>query len=187
MKPGHDDHDGRRRPSVPPWLRRVPALFVWAMSVWMVLTWSVMEEQLVAGGLISLTTALLIAPTGPVARPGLLLRPRTLYHGAALSASCLVRIVRANIALAGRIWNPRRPLESGMMIVPTTLRSDGGLAAVGLLTSLIVDNQLVDLDRRRSQLQFHAISVEGDPSRRRRRINGPLEHRLAVITGGDDD
>jgi hypothetical protein len=33
-----------------------------------------------------------------------------------------------------------------MVVTPTAERSDGWLAAVGLLTSVIVDNQLVDLD-----------------------------------------
>jgi multicomponent Na+:H+ antiporter subunit E len=46
-----------------------------------------------------------------------------------------------------------------MVIVPTSQRSAGGLTAVGLVTSLIVDNQLVDLDRDGAQLQYHAVEV----------------------------
>ena len=53
-----------------------------------------------------------------------------------------------------------------MVIVPTTESSDGGLAAVGLITSLIVDNQIVDLDRATHRLQYHAVAVPSlDPVR----------------------
>ena len=88
---------------------------------------------------------------------------------------CLGRIVLANLRLAGRIWSPGRPLASGMVVVDTAMISDAGLAGVGLLSSLIVDNQLVDLDRDRRQLQYHAIDV---PS--------PDQDRTAVVTGGTE-
>jgi len=87
--------------------------------------------------------------------------------------------VRANVELACRIWAPSRPLSSGMVIVPTHARSPGALTAVGLLSSLIVDNQIVDVDRRRHQLQYHAVVVPaGGPRERRAAVNGPIERML---------
>jgi multicomponent Na+:H+ antiporter subunit E len=66
-----------------------------------------------------------------------------------------------------------------MVVVPTRERSDLGLTTVGLVTSLIVDNQIVDLDRRRHLLQYHAVDVpEGSPEDKRAAINEPVERAL---------
>jgi multicomponent Na+:H+ antiporter subunit E len=72
--------------------------------------------------------------------------------------------------------------------VPTTQRADGGLTAVGLVTSVIVDNQIVDVDRSRMQLQYHAVEVPpGGPDQKREQINGPVEHVLAAFGGPGHD
>jgi len=81
-----------------------------------------------------------------------------------------------------RIWTPSLPLASGMVVVPTELRSDAGVGALGLITSLIVDNQIVDVDRSRNELQFHAVDVpEGGTPAKRAAITGPTERALAPI------
>jgi multicomponent Na+:H+ antiporter subunit E len=164
-------------------VRRVLALFVWAYGVWLLLTWTVTFEQLVFGGLLALAVSLGLASLGEVAAPWRLLNPRVLVASARLLAVSLWRVVRANIGLARRIWAPSRPLRSGMVIVPTPLQSDGGLGALGLITSLIVDNQIVDLDRDRSELQFHAVSVPADGSTQGKReaITAPTERLLEPI------
>jgi multicomponent Na+:H+ antiporter subunit E len=63
------------------------------------------------------------------------------------------------------------------------MRSDGELAAVGLISSLIVDNQIVDLDRSRRELQYHAVAVpEGTPEERVAAVNGPIEERIVTLS-----
>jgi multicomponent Na+:H+ antiporter subunit E len=84
---------------------------------------------------------------------------------ARLFLSALTRIVRANISLAQRIWTPDLPLRSGMVVVRTEFESEGGLAAVGLITSVIVDNQLVDLDVANGELQYHGVWITSGDSR----------------------
>ncbi len=102
-----------------------------------------------------------------------------------LAAGTLRGIVVANLKLSRLILTPSLPLRSGMVIVPTAARSDGGLAAVGLITSLIVDNQIVDVDRARHLLQYHAVCVpEGGREQAREAINGPVERMLEPLTGG---
>jgi multicomponent Na+:H+ antiporter subunit E len=98
-----------------------------------------------------------------------------------LFVSALGRIVRANLSLARRVWLPSLPLRSGMVIVPTEFSSEGALAAVGLITSVIVDNQLVDLDVAQAELQYHGVWVSTDPQENRKRMNGPVEARLEGI------
>jgi multicomponent Na+:H+ antiporter subunit E len=160
-------------------LRRWLALFCWAYLFWIVLTWTKTAEQLLAGVLAAAITAVACAPLGEVAAPWSLLRPRRLWATARLVVLSTARVVRANLSLSRRIWSPSRPLRPGMVVVPTAMRTEGGLTAVGLITSLIVDNQIVDLDRKRHELQYHAVWVDStDPEHNRDRINGPVEADL---------
>jgi multicomponent Na+:H+ antiporter subunit E len=152
---------------------RAAALFVWCYGFWLLLTWTVTPEQLVFGAILALTVALTMAPLGPVARPWRLADPRRFAAVVTLFAVALGRIVRANLALARRIWLPSRPLSSGMLIIRTDAATDGEIAAIGLITSLIVDNQIVDLDRSEREFQYHTVAVpDGDP---RTAITAPVE------------
>ena len=165
-------------------IKRVCALWPWTAGVWLLLTWTVTFEQLVTGGLVATAWAIALAPLGDVARPWRLLRPSVLLASVRLVVESLVRITIANLGLARRIWSPRRPLASGMIILPTRMWTDRGVGGTGLITSLIVDNQIVDLDRKKHLLQYHAVAVpDGDPEERRASVNGPVERMLAPIVG----
>ncbi len=175
----------------------VVALAAWGFGVWVLLTWTRTAEQLTIGAALSLATGLALAPLGPVAAPWRLLRPRTAVAAGGLLVTSLGRIVAANVRLAARIWSPRRPLSSGMVIVPTTQRSVFGLTVVGLVTSAVVDNQVVDVDRRRGELAYHAVAVPeqdgsgSDQAARRARehareaINAPVERFLRDEAAGE--
>lgn len=163
-------------------MSRVIALFCWAFLTWVLLTWTLTVEQMLFGAGIALAVAVALAPLGEVAGPWRLLTPRRLAAAVRLIALAAGRIVTANLRLSRLIWDPRLPLRSGMVVVPTTQRSEGGLTAVGLVTSVVVDNQLVDLDRSRAQLQYHAVEVPpGGPGEMREQINGPVERLLAAF------
>ena len=166
---------------MPSWqvLSRVFGLWCWAYLVWALLTWTLTVEQVVFGTFIAAAVAVALAPLGEVAGPWRLLRPRALAGGVWLLAAAAGRVLLANLRLARRIWDPRRPLSSGMVITPTSERQDWGLAAVGVISSLIVDNQITDLDVRAHELQYHAVAVPGGgPQQARDEINGPVEDLL---------
>jgi multicomponent Na+:H+ antiporter subunit E len=138
------------------------------------------------GAAASVLAAVAISPLGPAARPWLLLDVRRLGRLAALAATSLVRIVRANAVLARRVWSPSLPLRSGMLVFPTKMKSDGALTAVALVSSVIVDNQLVDLEPGR--VQYHAIWVDStDPEEAYEAINGPLERLLQPLDPWSSD
>jgi multicomponent Na+:H+ antiporter subunit E len=162
-------------------IRRVVALWMWSFGVWVLLTWTRTFSQLIFGVGLSLAVSLGCASFGPVAAPWAYLSPRRLIATLGLFVSALGRIVRANLSLARRVWLPSLPLRSGMVIVPTEFSSEGALAAVGLITSVIVDNQLVDLDVAQAELQYHGVWVSTDPQENRKRMNGPVEARLEGI------
>jgi multicomponent Na+:H+ antiporter subunit E len=158
---------------------RAAALFVWCYGFWLLLTWTNTTEQFVFGAMLALAVALSMAPLGPVARPWRLLDPRRFAAVVTLFAVAAGRIVKANLSLARRIWSPSRPLSSGMLIIRTDARTDGELAAIGLITSLIVDNQIADLDRSENELQYHTVAVpDGDP---RAEITAPVEQLVRWI------
>ena len=85
---------------------------------------------------------------------------------------------RISGATSARSKSVKQRLRTGMIIIPTTQESAGGLTTVGLVTSAIVDNQLIDLDRSRKQLQYHAVEVPR-PDQAVEHINGPVERILA--------
>ncbi|HEX6471256.1 MAG TPA: Na+/H+ antiporter subunit E [Streptosporangiaceae bacterium] len=161
---------------------RVLSLCCWTFLVWVLLTWTSMAETLLFGAGIAVAAAVALAPLGDVVRPWRLLRPRRLATVVRLALVAAGQVVTANLRLSRRIWAPSRPLRSGMVVAPTHATSDGGLAAVGLLTSVIVDNQLVDVDRFDRRLQYHAVAVpEGDPEQVREAINGPVERLVGRL------
>jgi len=154
-------------------------LAAWCLLVWILLTWTATLEQAAFGVAVSIAVAAVLAPLGPVVPPWRLLAPATAKAAALLLVTSLGRVVAANVRLAARIWAPSRPLRSGMVIVPTGQRSVAGLTIVGLLTSVVVDNQLVDLDRRRGELVYHAVEIpEGGPEQAYAEINEPVERYL---------
>jgi len=158
------------------------ALSCWCYLVWILLTWTRTAEQLLFGAVISLVVGFALAPLGRVAGPWKLFTPRGARTVLRLAGTALVRVPVSNVRLAIRIWRPSRPLRSGMVVVPTEEHTDLGLTTVGLITSLIVDNQLVDLDRKNQLLQYHAVDVpEGGREASRAAINGPIERDLASL------
>jgi multicomponent Na+:H+ antiporter subunit E len=166
---------------------RWAALFCWTYLGWLILTWTRTAEQLIFGAVAAAVVALACAQLGDSVAPWRLLQPRRALAVGRIGLFVAVNIVRANLSLSRRIWSPSRPLRPGMVIVPTAARSEGALTAVGLLTSLIVDNQIIDVDRERHELQYHAVWTEtGDPDANRAAVNGPLEDLLAALTGDPD-
>ena len=132
------------------------------------------------GAVTSVLAALVISPLGPAARPWLLLDVRRLGRLLALAGVSLVRIIRANVGLARRVWSPTLPLRSGMLVFPTKMKSDGGVTAVALVSSVIVDNQLVDVEPGR--FQYHAVWITStDPDEAYEAINGPLERLVQPL------
>jgi multicomponent Na+:H+ antiporter subunit E len=156
---------------------------LWAFAIWLLLTWTVPAEQLVFGAVLAVLVGVALSPLGDTVAPWRLFDPRRARAIGVLIAESLARIVRANVVLAARIWAPSRPLRSGMVIVPTATRTDGEIAALGLITSLIVDNQIVDVDSGKHLMQYHAVSVP--PGTRKdvaEVVTVPTERRVLQIS-----
>lgn len=165
--------------------KRWLSYWLWAYLAWIVLTWTEATEDVVFGAVAAAVVAVLLMPLGEAARPWRLLVPGRLVLAGRTAARVMTGMVKANISLSRRIWSRKPPLRPGMVVVPTRMRSDGGLTAVGLLTSLVVDNQVVDVDRGHHQLQYHGVWFETDaPAVNGAHVNGPLEELLSNLEAG---
>jgi multicomponent Na+:H+ antiporter subunit E len=164
----------------------VVALAIWCFIAWSALIWTPTVESSIAGAALSVLVAWLLASLGPVVRPWRMLMPGRLPAIVRLTGWVATQVVRANVRLARRIWTPSLPLATGVVVVPTRFADEGRVGAVGIISSLVVDNQIIDLDRSRRELVYHCIVVPA-PGRGYEQINGPLERRIAALTGADDD
>jgi multicomponent Na+:H+ antiporter subunit E len=161
---------------------------VWAFLVWSLLTWTFTVEQVAFGIGIAALVGVGLAPLGSASRPKRKSPVRAVVAGLGLVRLFVGKMAMANVRLARRVWLPGRPLRSGMVVAETTQRSPGGLAAVGVITSLIVDNQLIDLDRCGHELQYHMVTVPTrDQPPARATVNAPVERLLTEMStdGGD--
>jgi len=160
---------------------RLFSLASWCMAAWVLLTWTATVEVIAVGAGISLLCAWALLWAGPVPGPWVLLHPRRLLPLARLVGSMLLRVVAANVGMARRIWTRGHRLRTGMVVVPTRMRRDGDLAAVGLLSSLVVDNQIVDLDRSSAELMYHCVDVPPEDDRYDA-VNGPVEGLVEKVS-----
>jgi multicomponent Na+:H+ antiporter subunit E len=169
----------RRRSFLPGWV----AISAWCYLVWLLLTAPPTTGSLIVGAVLALGCGPILSPLGPLPAPWSMLRPGRLWAELRLGWLLVRRVIRANGRLLVRVWSPKPPGRTGMVVVPTRTRSDGAAAAVGLLTSLVVDNQLVDLDLRRHQMLYHCIDVPA-PERRYEATVGPIESLVLRVEAG---
>ncbi len=163
-------------------IRRFVVLAAWAFLTWVLLTWTLTTEQVAFGAGIAVVVAVGLLPADRGVAPWRILEPARLWRVLRLCVKAARRMVVANLVLARRIWTPSLPIRPGMVIVPTETTTAAGMTAVGVITSLIVDNQLVDVDPERHELLYHWIWVTTtDPQEARQLINGPIEQDVVPL------
>jgi multisubunit Na+/H+ antiporter MnhE subunit len=75
---------------------------------------------------LSALVAVTLAPLGPVAGPWAVLHLRRAFAVARLAWYVGRQMARANLAMSRRIWTPRMPLRSGMVVLPTRSAARAG-------------------------------------------------------------
>ena len=160
-------------------MARTRGLAAWCFLAWLMLSLSVSVESLVTGLVLSLGAAAALSPLGEVPGPWTLLRPRRV--GATAPPG----------GWAGGRLHAREPPDGPARVdAPPAAahgdgrrrdaaRTDGQVGAVGLLTSLVVDNQVIDVDLDERTMLYHCVEVpRGEPYDA---VNGPVERRLLAI------
>lgn len=163
--------------------QRWVALLGWSFAAWLLLSGTTTRDSMLAGLVVAGLVAAALAPLGTVVGPWTFVSPSRIGPQLALAGRVLVGITTANLELVRRTWSwPRPDVTPGMVIVPTRARTDAELTAVGTLTSLVVDNQFVDVDRSTHELLFHCIAVpSGDPEERREQISAAVEEDVIGV------
>jgi multicomponent Na+:H+ antiporter subunit E len=166
--------------------RRWVALLGWCFCSWLLLSGTTTRDSLLAGLVVAGIVAAALAPLGTVVGPWTLVSPSRIGPQLKLAGRVLAGITTANLDLVRRTWAfPRPDVTPGMVIVPTRARTDAELTAVGTLTSLVVDNQFVDVDRSTHEMLFHCIAVpDGGPEERREEINATVEDDVIAVVRG---
>lgn len=163
-------------------IRRFLVLASWGFLTWVLLTWTLTVEQLAFGAGIAVAVAIGLMQADRGVAPWRILEPARLVRVLRLTVKALRRMVVANVVLARRIWSPSLPIRPGMVVVPTRTTASAGVTTVAVVTSLIVDNQLVDVDPDRHELLYHWVYVTTtDPDEARNVINGPIEDEVVPL------
>lgn len=160
------------------------AAFCWVLLVWLLLTWSTAPDQVLTGVVVALIASRPLAALGPVSRPWVLLRPASILAGARLVVRYLPSMALANARLARRVWSRTIPLRSGMVVVADPTTTAGARTALAVMTSTVVDYQLVAIDDDRRRLKYHGVwIVDGDPGANAARILDGFPGELATLVG----
>jgi multicomponent Na+:H+ antiporter subunit E len=159
------------------------SLFCWCLPLWLLLSGTVSTEVLVTGVAVAVFSTWVLVPLGGVRGPSALLRPKRVLPVAKLAGTLSWQVCRANLVMARRVWSREPPPRTGMVVVTTQARGLGPVAAVGLLTSLVVDNQVVDVDLASNQMLYHCLDVPPAGKRYDDTI-GPIEGRVLRVAEG---
>ena len=158
---------------------KVAATFVVCYAFWILVTWSLAAQELIAGAVVCLAVALFTARFFIHDKGFLLLQPRRLF---ALIFYCLAvfpsELLRANVNVAKRSFQPKIPLNSGIVKVPVHVRSSYGRAMLADSITLTPGTITMECAEDRGQLYYyiHWLDVqEEDPEKAGDIIKGRME------------
>ncbi|MFO7651987.1 MAG: Na+/H+ antiporter subunit E [bacterium] len=150
-----------------------------AMLVWLVLVWTLHYQELVAGAVAALITALVFGAGLPL-RPVKLLDPRRWFWLVIYIPVFVYQCLKSNIDVALRVLSPGLQLRPGIVKIRTALKSD--IARVFLANSITLTPGTMAVDIVGDVLYIHWIEVAtADPKAAAHAIIGPFEFFLARI------
>jgi multicomponent K+:H+ antiporter subunit E len=138
---------------------RVPSLLVTALIVmWLLLSPAMSLAQLLLGTLLATLLAGASASLRPVARL------RGLRHGIALAAVVIGDIARSNIGVARIVlgFTRGRPVNSGFVKIPLSLRDPYGLAVLAAIVTATPGTVWVDFDTASQTLTIHVLDLRDE-------------------------
>ena len=106
----------------------VLATFILCMVVWILITWSFSVQELVAGVLVSLATALFSSRFFAHGDSWRFFNPAKIFSLIGYSFTFFKELVKANVDMAKRVYGGCKAVNPGIVRVPTEMKSDYGLA-----------------------------------------------------------
>ena len=138
--------------------------FILCMVAWIFITWSFSVQELAAGAVISLATALFVSQffkhEDGFRFVGL---PDVLKMFAYIGTFC-VELVKANVDMAKRVYGGCKKVNPGIVRVPTDMKSDYGLALVANSITLTPGTITLDVAEENGQNYYyiHWIDVTAE-------------------------
>jgi multicomponent Na+:H+ antiporter subunit E len=150
-----------------------------SLLIWLALTLSLDAQELLVGAAVCLVLSLLLHPR--YLRLGL--PPLTIKRLAFFAVYLVVllwEIIKANFDVAYRVIHPRMPIEPGVVVIRTELRSD--IAKMILANSITLTPGTFTLDVIGDRLLIHWISVQAESVEEATELVGErFERYLRVI------
>jgi len=147
--------------------------------VWLVLVWTFHYQELVAGVVVALITALVFGKHLPVSASRLL-NPRRWFWLLAYIPVFAYMCFKSNVDVALRVLSPGLQLKPGIVRIKTKLQSDA--ARVFLANSITLTPGTMTVELTGDTLYIHWIEVGSeDPEAAARSIIGPFEYFLERI------
>ncbi len=163
----------------------VLSTFILCYLLWIALTWSIDAKELIVGAVISLVVACLTARIFIHTSPFYLYNPirlcKFIYYGLVV---LMGEIIKANWAMAKRVFDPKLPTNPGFIRIPTESDSEYGLAFLCNAITLTPGTISVDAAECEGQeyIYVHWIDVETtDREKAGEIIKGRLEKWIRRI------
>lgn len=155
--------------------------FMLLWGAWMILTAPWSEQEAMAGAIVAALVSIL--PLFPVSPLGdLKLGPKAMAYAIAYAFVFAKALVLSNLDVAFRVLHPRLPIDPGIVMVRTRLKTP--LGRLLLANSITLTPGTITVEMRGEEIYVHWIKVaSADPEGATAAIVGSFEKYLEVICG----
>lgn len=158
--------------------------FVFCYILWIAFTLTFATEELIGGLVASFVASLLASNFFIHDDPLYIFNLKRLYYMIAYIPIFIRELIKANIDVAKRSFNPKLPINPGIVKVPTDLKSDYGLAMLCNSITLTPGTISMDVTEEdgRNYIYIHWIDVQSkNPIEAGNMIKGSLESGVRRI------
>lgn len=158
--------------------------FVFCYMLWIAFTLTFATEELIGGLVASFVASLLASKFFIHDDPLYIFNFKRLYYMIAYIPIFIRELIKANIDVAKRSFNPKLPINPGIVKVPTDLKSDYGLAMLCNSITLTPGTISMDVTEEdgRNYIYIHWIDVQSkNPIEAGNMIKGSLESGVRRI------
>lgn len=154
-------------------------LILFSFAVWVLLTWTLNWQNLIVGGLVSITVGLLFGNL-TVSAPAKVFQLQRWFWFIVYIPVFLWEMAKANLDVAYRVLHPKMPINPGIVKVKTKIQSEMGRTF--LANSITLTPGTFTVDIKDELLYIHWINVKyQDVDEASKEIVGRFENFLLKI------
>jgi Multisubunit Na+/H+ antiporter, MnhE subunit len=159
--------------------------FIFCYIIWITFTLTFATEELIGGLAASFVASLLATKFFIHEDPLYIFNFKRLFYMITYIPLFIKELIKANIDVAKRSFNPKLPINPGIVKVPTDMKSDYGLAMLCdsiTLTPGTISMDVVEEDDGKNYIYIHWIDVQSkNPVEAGNMIKGSLESGVGRI------